>query len=72
MAPETEKPLRTFSISSGTMWCESCERTTFAKWTTTRIYKGGREVERQLCSECNNTQETEYFKGPTVKIKNKK
>jgi len=53
------------------MWCEACNGTTVAKWTTTRFYKSGREVERQLCEECDITQETEYFKGPTTRIKNK-
>ncbi len=69
---ETEQPIDTTHIKSGSMWCETCETSTSALYTTTRFYKGGREVEVQKCSECTNVQETEYFKGPTVRIKNKK
>lgn len=71
MSAQTEKPIRTFSIKAGTMYCETCNTTTIAKWTTTRIYKSGKEVERQECSECNATQETEFFRGPTTEIKTK-
>ena len=71
MTPDTEQPIDTKHIKSGSMWCEMCESTTIAKYTTTRFYKGGREVEVQKCSECNNTQETEYYKGPTTRIKNR-
>lgn len=69
--PKTEKLLRTIRTNSRGMFCESCNRSTVAKRTTTRIYKGGREVERQLCGNCGDTQETEYFKGPTTRIKEK-
>ncbi len=68
---DTEKPIDTKYIKSGSMWCEMCESTTVANYTTTRFYTGGREVEVQKCSECKNIQETEYFKGPTTRIKNK-
>jgi len=69
---KVEKPIRTIRANSGAMWCESCEHQTVATHITTRIYKGGKEVERQVCSDCENIQETEYFKGPTTRIKNKK
>lgn len=67
-----EKPLETIRITSGAMWCENCEHNTLAAWTSTRIYTHGKEIERQKCRECNRVQETEYFKGPTTRIKNKK
>jgi hypothetical protein len=72
MSAQTEKPIRTIRIKAGTMYCESCNTSTIAKWTMTRIYKGGKEVERQQCDECNNEQETEFFSGPTTQIRNKK
>lgn len=72
MTPDTEQPIRTHSVKAGSMWCETCETSTTAVYTTTRFYTGGREVERQMCSECKNVQETEYFKGPTTRIKNRK
>lgn len=69
---DTEKPLRTTRRTHGSMWCETCGQATGSKWTQIKIYKNGREIERQLCIECNTIQETEYYKGPTTRIKNKK
>ena len=72
MSAQTEKPLRTVKTKSSSMFCESCGTQTIAKRTTIKIYKNGREVEREVCSECEITQETEYFKGLTTKIRNKR
>ncbi len=72
MSAQTEKPLRTVKAKSSAMFCGSCSVMTIAKWTATRIYKNGRQVERQLCSECNCIQETEFIVGPTTRIRNKK
>ncbi|KKN19567.1 hypothetical protein LCGC14_0944240, partial [marine sediment metagenome] len=36
-----------------------------------RIMKGGDEVQKEKCSECKTVQETMFFKGPKVRIKNK-
>ncbi len=70
-ARQTDKVIRTIRISAGSMFCEACNSTRPAKWTMTRIYKSGKEVERQICAECENVQETEYLKGPTTRIENK-
>lgn len=70
--PETEKPLSTVRTRYGSMWCETCIAATLAEWTSTKIFKNGREVARQKCRECDTIQETEYWKGPTTRIKNKK
>lgn len=53
------------------MWCETCNRQTVSRHTMFRLYRSGYEVRIDNCTDCGNRQETEYIKGPTVRIKNK-
>lgn len=66
------KAVKTISIGARAMWCESCVRTTHSTKSTLRIHKNGTEIQIDHCAECKSTQETEYIKGPSVKIRNKK
>ena len=50
------------------MWCHNCEQISFAKKSTIRLTEDGHEIIVQICGSCNRKSETEYYKGPTIRI----
>jgi len=74
MSTENKKDntdIKTIHLGTRPMWCENCGGLTYSSKTTLRIYRGGKEVQLDKCEDCNKTQETEYFKGPSTRIQNK-
>lgn len=55
----------------GGFWCESCNAVRTATKIVRHIFKSGRELQVSWCGECGSREETEFFKGPTVRIKNR-
>jgi len=55
----------------GGFWCESCNAVRTATKTVRRIFRSGREIQVSWCGECGSREETEFFTGPAVKIKNR-
>lgn len=66
-----DKVVKTYSIGASSFFCENCGHSTHSTNTTMRIYKSGAEVQVDHCEDCKVTQETEFIKGPTTRVKNK-
>jgi len=49
------------------MWCDWCG-SSYSVQTTIRITSDGHEILMEYCGHCMRKSETEYFKGPTIKI----
>lgn len=65
-----DKLLKTYSIGSQSFYCENCVSTRFSPTTTIRIFESGIQVEINKCDVCKKEQQTEYFKGPTIRLQN--
>jgi hypothetical protein len=54
------------------MWCENCQTPSFSLQTTVRITKDGKEILIQHCGRCMTRIETEFVKGPTIRVEEAK
>ena len=66
-----DKVIKTINLGSSGFFCENCLCSRNSTNTTIRIYKSGIETQIDHCAECKVTQETEYIKGPTLRVENK-
>gem|GEM_PF-5422706 len=66
-----DKCVRTYSISSRGFYCERCNAIRGSINTTIRVYASGIEVQIDHCDDCGQEQQTEFFKGPTIRIETK-